>query len=104
MRVDFPEPDGPHTTTRSRSATLREMSFSTCSVPNHLFTFSMKIAGGSPVFRRRDGGTASTVCAVWLIDLSLTLPLRGPLPLPQGERGQPRICHAERAASRVGAD
>ena len=47
--VDLPEPEGPHTTTRSFSATDRDTSRSTCSEPNHLFTLSMTMIGGTVV-------------------------------------------------------
>ncbi len=43
--VDFPEPDGPHTTTRSFCPTLIVTSRSTCIAPYHLFTRSSRIAG-----------------------------------------------------------
>src|SRR6056297_1098585 len=38
ISVDFPEPDGPHTTMRSPFITLRLMSLRTWNSPNHLFT------------------------------------------------------------------
>ena len=44
--VDLPDPDGPHTTTRSFSFTVNDTSRSTCIAPYHLFTFSSTIAGG----------------------------------------------------------
>src|SRR3954451_15032662 len=39
-RVDFPEPEGPITTTTSPRLIARLMSCSTCKSPNHLFTWS----------------------------------------------------------------
>src|SRR3954452_21467819 len=39
-RVDFPEPEGPITTTTSPRLIARLMSCSTCRSPNHLFTWS----------------------------------------------------------------
>ena len=57
ISVDFPEPDGPHTTTTSPAATARLMSLRTLSFPNHLFTSLNRIAAsaisGSPPGRRR---------------------------------------------------
>ncbi len=47
IMVDLPEPDGPHTTTRSFSATAIETSRSTCSVPYHLLTLSSRMIGGA---------------------------------------------------------
>ena len=49
IMVDLPEPDGPHTTTRSFSATVSDTSRSTCIVPYHLLTLSSTIAGGALV-------------------------------------------------------
>src|SRR5919112_5465671 len=49
IKVDLPLPDGPHTTTRSPCATERDTSRSTCSAPNHLFTRSIRMAGGASV-------------------------------------------------------
>ena len=45
--VDLPEPDGPITTTTSPRATDRLTSSSTCSGPNHLFTFSRTMRASS---------------------------------------------------------
>ena len=45
--VLLPEPDGPHTTTRSFWPTERVMSRRTCIAPYHLFTLSSRIAGCS---------------------------------------------------------
>src|SRR3954464_12638686 len=39
-RVDFPEPEGPITTTTSPRLIARLMSCNTCRSPNHLFTWS----------------------------------------------------------------
>ena len=36
--VDFPDPDGPRTTTASRRFTVSEIPFRTWSLPNHLWT------------------------------------------------------------------
>src|SRR5689334_13139589 len=60
--VLLPDPDGPHTTTRSRCPTVMLTSRSTCSAPYHLLTLSSVIAGGS-------AGAASGRCtvAVWLM-------------------------------------
>ncbi len=44
IKVDLPDPEGPHTTTRSPSEIVMVTSRSTCSAPNHLFTFSIEIA------------------------------------------------------------
>ena len=46
IMVDLPEPDGPQTTTRSFSVTVRETSRRTCIAPYHLLTLSSTIAGG----------------------------------------------------------
>src|SRR3546814_20959114 len=43
INVDFPEPDGPQTTTTSPCSTAREQSRSTENAPYHLDTFSMLI-------------------------------------------------------------
>src|SRR5215211_2722694 len=42
--VDLPEPDGPHTTIRSRRSTIRLMSRSTWKSPYHLCTPAISIA------------------------------------------------------------
>ena len=43
IRVDLPDPDGPHTTTTSPLATSVLQFFSTCVVPYHLLTLLMVI-------------------------------------------------------------
>ena len=43
MSVDFPEPDGPHTTTTSPLVTWVVQSTSTCLSPYHLLTFLISI-------------------------------------------------------------
>src|SRR5439155_5081092 len=43
--VDLPDPEGPTTTTTSRSSTSRSTSWSTCSGPNHLFTLCKTTTG-----------------------------------------------------------
>ena len=43
IRVDLPEPDGPHTTTTSPLATLVVQSVSTWNWPYHLLTFFSSI-------------------------------------------------------------
>src|SRR5512140_536589 len=43
MRVDFPEPEGPQTTTTSPARTRRLILFSTWRLPNHLWTPSNRI-------------------------------------------------------------
>ena len=43
ISVDFPDPDGPHTTTTSPLATSVLQFFSTCMVPYHLLTLLMVI-------------------------------------------------------------
>jgi hypothetical protein len=43
IRVDLPEPDGPHTTTTSPRATLRAAVASTWKLPYHLLTLSISI-------------------------------------------------------------
>ena len=68
IMVDLPEPEGPQTTTRSFSATDMEMSRSTCSEPNHLFTLFMTMIGGAAV--PAAGVTTWSVNAVWLIVVS----------------------------------
>src|SRR6185312_11781985 len=47
IMVDLPDPDGPHTTTRSFCATFIDTSRSTCIVPYHLLTWSSTMAGAS---------------------------------------------------------
>src|SRR5580692_3851297 len=47
IMVDLPEPDGPHTTTRSFSAMVSDTSRSTCIAPYHLLTLSSTMAGGA---------------------------------------------------------
>src|SRR3989304_5528697 len=49
MRVLFPEPDGPHTTTTSPASTTRLMSFKTCRAPNHLLTPLTSMAAATPL-------------------------------------------------------
>src|SRR3989338_4050815 len=59
IRVDLPEPDGPHTTTTSPLLTWVLQSLSTWKSPYHLLTFWMEIirltscADASPAGRRR---------------------------------------------------
>src|SRR5262245_7258994 len=43
INVDFPDPDGPHTTTTSPLATSVLQFFSTCMVPYHLLTLLIVI-------------------------------------------------------------
>ena len=43
MRVDLPEPEGPHTTTTSPLSMLTLQSLSTCTGPYHLDTLLMRI-------------------------------------------------------------
>src|SRR5439155_10745449 len=43
--VDLPEPDGPHTTTRSAFLTSRLMSVRTWNSPNHLSTWRSSMIG-----------------------------------------------------------
>ena len=57
IMVDLPDPDGPHTTTRSLSATVSETSRSTCRAPNHLLTFSRVMIGPA----------RSRLAAAWLM-------------------------------------
>ena len=45
ISVDFPDPDGPHTTTTSPLATSVLQFFNTCMVPYHLLTLLMVIMG-----------------------------------------------------------
>src|SRR3990172_12336437 len=45
MSVDFPEPEGPQTTTTSPFATSVEQVFSTWKLPYHLLTFLIEIIG-----------------------------------------------------------
>src|SRR5437016_685444 len=49
--VDFPDPDGPATTTTSPGQTFTVIPRRTCSLPNHLWTSSSKMIG--PLSRRR---------------------------------------------------
>ena len=47
ISVDFPEPDGPQMTMRSRSSTVRSMSRSTWKVPNHLLSPEISMIGSA---------------------------------------------------------
>src|SRR3990172_219929 len=47
MSVDFPEPEGPHTTTTSPLATSVEHLLSTCTAPYHLLTLRIVMMAGS---------------------------------------------------------
>src|SRR5690242_780393 len=63
IMVDLPEPDGPHTTTRSFCPTVIDTSRRTCMVPYHLLTLSRTIAGCAS-----GAGTGSGLAArVWLM-------------------------------------
>src|SRR6478736_3936793 len=45
IKVDFPDPDGPHTTTTSPLATSALHLLSTCTLPYHLLTLLIVIMG-----------------------------------------------------------
>jgi hypothetical protein len=47
IKVDFPEPEGPHTTTTSPLATSALHLLSTCTLPYHLLTLLIEIIGRS---------------------------------------------------------
>ena len=49
MRVDLPEPDGPHTTMRSPDFTVRLMSLRTWKSPYHLLTSAMVMTSAEPM-------------------------------------------------------
>src|SRR5690348_13348607 len=53
INVDFPDPDGPHTTTTSPLATSALQCLSTCMLPYHLLTLLMVI-----MWRSTDDGDA----------------------------------------------
>src|SRR5579885_3649160 len=65
IMVDFPEPDGPQTTTRSPRLTLRLTSLRTWNSPYHLCTWRISIIGSPAVAR--------SVAALMLIDTRSSL-------------------------------
>src|SRR5262245_40695698 len=56
INVDFPDPEGPQITMRSRCATLRLTSFSTCVAANHLLTPIISTIGRVPESATADAG------------------------------------------------
>ena len=72
MKVDFPEPEGPITTTTSRGATSTLTSRSTWKSPNHLFTSRQMMMGS--VSSRNVSSTAESAFALMPSSMLPSLP------------------------------
>ena len=88
MKVDFPDPEGPSTTTISCSRTFREMSSSAWKSPNHLSTCSVMMMSSACAISSRTAGAGVVVSL--LMVLLLFRSYRSPMPSEPSTRCEMR--------------